>query len=111
MIHAAPDSGSDFGPDFKASPRERTNTHEATDAHLDNSQIKSYVERIVRLREERKALGDDIADILQESASRGYNKRLIKKAADIAGKSPEERQKMREEDDELSLYLSAAGLA
>ena len=63
--------------------------HMPDEPRLDNSLIKSYVERLVRLREERKALGDDIADILQEASGNGYNKKLIKKAADIAAKTPD----------------------
>lgn len=40
--------------------------------------LRSYLERIERLTEERKAIADDIADIFKELESNGYDKHAAK---------------------------------
>ena len=41
--------------------------------------LRSLVERIERLEEERKGLGSDIKDIFTESASAGFDVKVMKK--------------------------------
>ncbi len=42
------------------------------------SNIKSYVERIERLEQEKKEVQQDIKDIYAEAKSQGYNKKALK---------------------------------
>lgn len=64
------------------------------------------IQRIERLEEERKALGEDVKDIFKEAKSAGYDvptiRMLIKHRAEDAAKR-EERQAL------LETYLTALG--
>lgn len=68
--------------------------------------LKSLVERIERLEEEKKALGDDIKDIYREAKSAGYDvptiRLLIKRRAEDEAKR-EEREAL------LEAYMAALG--
>lgn len=78
---------------------------------FDNTQLVSYRDRLVRLHEERKALADDIADVLQEAASNGFDKAALKTVVRISMEDPAKRDKRAQVDDALSVYLSALGLS
>ena len=41
-------------------------------------QLQSFIERVERLEEERKATADDIADVYSEAKSNGYDKAALK---------------------------------
>jgi uncharacterized protein (UPF0335 family) len=77
----------------------------------DNGQLRSYVERISKLHEERKQLGDDVADVLQEAASGGFDKAALKETVKVYMEPEEKRAKRAQKDDALSTYLAALGLA
>ena len=68
--------------------------------------LLSIIERIERLEEERKALGEDVKDIFKEAKSAGYDvptiRLLIKRRAEDAAKR-EEREAL------LETYLAALG--
>ena len=68
--------------------------------------LRSIIERIERLEEEKKALAGDIKDIYTEAKSAGYDvptlRRLIKHRAEDASKR-EEREAL------LATYLAALG--
>jgi uncharacterized protein (UPF0335 family) len=68
--------------------------------------LLSIIERIERLEEERKALGDDVKDIYREAKSAGFDaptiRMLIKHRAEDAAKR-EEREAL------LETYLAALG--
>lgn len=40
--------------------------------------LKSIIERVERLQDERKALGEDIKDVMQEAKSAGYSIKALK---------------------------------
>lgn len=42
------------------------------------AQLRSIVERILRLQEERKAIADDIADVYGEAKANGYDTKALK---------------------------------
>lgn len=42
------------------------------------AELRTFCERIERLEEERKTLGDDVKDVMGEAASRGYDKKVLK---------------------------------
>ena len=68
--------------------------------------LLSIIERIERLEEERKALGEDVKDIYREAKSAGFDaptiRLLIKRRAEDAAKR-EEREAL------LETYLAALG--
>lgn len=71
---------------------------------MSNGQIKSIVERIQRLTEERKAIADDIAEVYAEAKSNGLDKAAIKWVVSELEKPSNERQ---ERDTIRDLYMQA----
>lgn len=68
--------------------------------------LKSYVERLERLNEEKKGISDDIKDLLAEAKGTGFNPAIIKHCIKVRAMTKEARQ----EQDELTyLYLKALG--
>jgi uncharacterized protein (UPF0335 family) len=90
-------------------------THHATRARapdgVNAEMLKSYVDRIMSLHEQRISLADDVAEIIQEATSNGFNKPALKATVKIASEDMEKREKRRATDDVLGVYLSALGLA
>jgi uncharacterized protein (UPF0335 family) len=78
---------------------------------LNDTQLRSLVERLVSLHETRDDLASDIADLLKEGASNGYDKAAIKECVKILRMDADKRAKRAEYSDTLSVYLSALGLA
>lgn len=72
-----------------------------------NSQLRLLIERIERLEEERKGIGDDIKDVFGEAKSRGYDTGLIRKVIKLRKMKPEDRHHM---DLTLASYLEAVDL-
>ena len=70
-------------------------------------QLKSIVERIERLHEERKAIADDIRDMYAEAKANGFDTKVLKHVVKLRGQDLSERQEF---DDIVDLYLSALGL-
>lgn len=70
-------------------------------------QLKSLVERIERLEEEKAALSNDIKEIYVEAKSNGYDVKAIRQIVRIRKKDAHERE---EEDAIIELYLSALGM-
>jgi uncharacterized protein (UPF0335 family) len=69
--------------------------------------LRSIIERIERLEEERKALGNDIKDIYSESKSAGFDVKVIRQLISIRKKEPAE---VEEQDTLLELYKRAIGM-
>ena len=62
---------------------------------MQNNQLKSIVERIERLEEEKKQLMSDIKDILTEAKSNGYEPKIIRKVIALRRMPAEERQQIQ----------------
>jgi uncharacterized protein (UPF0335 family) len=73
---------------------------------LDGGHLKSFIERIERLEEEKKAIADDIKDIYAEAKGTGYDVKIMRKIVSIR---KQDAAKRREEEEILDLYLSALG--
>ncbi|MDG6094149.1 DUF2312 domain-containing protein [Acetobacter sp. AN02] len=69
--------------------------------------LMSIIERIERLEEERKALGDDIKDIFSESKSAGFDVPTIKQLLRLRKKDPSE---IEEQETLLDIYRRAIGM-
>lgn len=69
--------------------------------------LRSIIERIERLEEERKALGNDIKDIFAESKSAGFEVKVIRQIISIRKKEPAE---VEEQETLLDLYRRALGM-
>jgi len=75
-------------------------------ASLDGGHLKSFIERIERLEEEKKAIADDIKDVYAEAKGNGYDVKIMRKIVSIRR---QDENKRREEEEILDLYLSALG--
>jgi len=69
--------------------------------------LRSIVERIERLEEERKALASDIKDIFMEAKSAGFDVGVLKQLLRIRKKEPAE---VEEQETLLDLYKRALGM-
>ena len=73
---------------------------------LQGDQLKSIVERIERLEEEKKTITDDIKEVYSEAKAKGYDVKVLRKVISIRKRDLRER---REEEAILDLYLQAVG--
>lgn len=71
-------------------------------------ELRSFVERIERLAEEKKAIADDIRDVCTEAKGRGFSVKAIRTIVRLRAQEPHERE---EEEAILDLYKSALGMS
>ena len=69
--------------------------------------LRSIIERVERLEEERKALGDDIKDIFAEAKSAGFEVKVIRQIIRIRRQEPAD---VEEQETLLDLYRRALGM-
>ncbi len=69
--------------------------------------LRSIIERIERLEEEKKALSNDIKDIYAEGKSAGFDVKVIRQIISIRRKEPAE---VEEQETLLDLYRRALGM-
>jgi uncharacterized protein (UPF0335 family) len=69
--------------------------------------LRSLIERIERLEEERKALGSDIKDIYAEAKSAGFDVAVIRQLIRMRKREPAE---VEEEQSLLDVYRQALGM-
>jgi uncharacterized protein (UPF0335 family) len=70
--------------------------------------LKSIVERIERLEEEKKALADDIKEVFAEAKANGFDTKVLRTVIRLRKQDKTERQ---EQEALLDLYLHALGMA
>jgi uncharacterized protein (UPF0335 family) len=70
--------------------------------------LRSIVERIERLEEEKKALANDIKDIYGEAKASGFDVKALRALISLRRKEPAE---VEEQDSLLTLYRKALGMA
>ena len=69
--------------------------------------LRSLVDRIERLEEERKALGNDIKDIYQEAKSAGFDVKVLRQ---LIRMRKQEAAEIEEQETLLDLYRRALGM-
>ena len=70
--------------------------------------LKSFIERIERLEEEKKGIADDVRDVYSEAKSNGYDTRTMRMIVRLRKMETHTRQ---EQDALLDTYRIALGLA
>jgi uncharacterized protein (UPF0335 family) len=68
--------------------------------------LKTIIERIERLEEDKKAIMEDIKEVYAEAKGEGYDVKVLRKVVSYRKK---DRLKRQEEDAILELYLQAIG--
>ncbi|MDI4659132.1 DUF2312 domain-containing protein [Xanthobacter autotrophicus] len=70
-------------------------------------QLKSFIERIERLEEEKKAIADDIKDVFAEAKANGFDVKALRAILKIRKEDAEERKEL---EAIVELYLQALGI-
>jgi len=70
-------------------------------------QLKSIIERIERLEEEKKSIADDIRDVYAESKGNGFDVKALRAIVKMRRQDPNERQ---EAETILETYMQALGM-
>jgi uncharacterized protein (UPF0335 family) len=78
-----------------------------TKSSFAQGQLKSIVERIERLEEEKKTIAADIKEVYAEAKGNGFDTKILRKVISLRKKDASERE---EEESMLALYLQALGM-
>ena len=70
-------------------------------------QLRLFIERVERLEEEKKGIGDDIKDVYLEAKSTGYDPKIMRQIVRLRKMQPHDRQEM---EAILQTYLAALGM-
>ncbi|MGH7034941.1 MAG: DUF2312 domain-containing protein [Stellaceae bacterium] len=69
--------------------------------------LKSFIERIERLEEEKKALADDIRDVYAEAKGNGFEVRVMRQIVNIRKM---DKADLDEQEALLETYMRALGM-
>jgi uncharacterized protein (UPF0335 family) len=69
--------------------------------------LRSFIERIERLEEEKKTLADDIKEVYSEAKGTGFDTKVMRQVIRLRKMESADRQ---EQEAMLDLYLSALGM-
>ena len=72
-----------------------------------DDRLRLLIERIERLEEEKKGVGDDIKDVYNELKAVGYDPKIARQVVRLRKMAPDDRREM---ESILDLYKSALGL-
>jgi len=75
---------------------------------VSSAQLRSFVERIERLEEEKSAVGEQIRDVYGEAKGMGFDIKTIRNVLKIRKMETQERL---EQEELLDLYLTALGMS
>lgn len=78
----------------------------ATDKGISAQRLKSFIERIERLEEERKTLGTDLKEVYAEAKGGGFDTKIMRQVVRLRKMDKQDRQ---EQEAILQLYLDAIG--
>ena len=70
------------------------------------TRLKTIIERIERLEEEKAGIANDIKEVFAEAKGEGFDVKILRKVVRLR---KQDKAKMQEEDALLDLYLSAIG--
>jgi uncharacterized protein (UPF0335 family) len=76
-------------------------------ANFAKAKLKSFVERIEKLEEEKKATSDDIRDIYAEAKGNGFDAKALRSIVRMRKLDSDER---REQQEVLETYMHALGM-
>ncbi|MET0252274.1 MAG: DUF2312 domain-containing protein [Novosphingobium sp.] len=79
-----------------------------TDAQATDDRLRLLIERVERLEEEKKGIGDDIKDTYAEAKAVGYDTKIMRQIVRLRKMNPDDRREM---EMVLETYKAALGLA
>lgn len=74
---------------------------------VQSKELKSYISRVEKLIEDRKAVQEDIRDLKQELKGRGFDVKAFNECIKLRAMDSEKR---REQEELRALYLETLGL-
>jgi len=83
------------------------NSNRAKAGPVNADRLKSFIERIENLEEERKAIGGDIKDVYSEAKGVGYDVATMRKVVRLRGMDAADRA---EQETLLEVYMHALGM-
>lgn len=78
-----------------------------TEPNVAADQLRLFIERVERLEEEKKGIGDDIKDVYLEAKATGYDPKIMRQIVRLRKMQPHDRQEM---EAILQTYLAALGM-
>ncbi|MBB4614755.1 DUF2312 domain-containing protein [Novosphingobium taihuense] len=72
-----------------------------------DDRLRLLIERIERLEEEKKGIGDDIKDVYSEAKSTGYDAKIMRQIVRLRKMKPDDRREM---EAVLETYKNALGI-
>lgn len=78
-----------------------------TRSNFPQDQLKSLIERVERLEEEKQTIADDIKEVYAEAKTHGVDAKIMRQVVRLRKMATEERE---EQAALLDLYLSALGM-
>lgn len=72
--------------------------------NVTGERLKSFIERVERLNEEKAALSEDIKEVFAEAKGTGFDVKILRKIIRRRGAGPE---KIAEEEELIDLYEAA----
>ena len=75
---------------------------------VDAGHLRAFVERLEKLEEEKRAIADDIKEVYSEAKGTGFDVKALRK---LIAMRRQDKDKRREEEAMLEIYLSALGMA
>jgi uncharacterized protein (UPF0335 family) len=72
-----------------------------------SERLQSFIDRVERLEEEKKALMDDIKDVFAEAKATGFDVKIMRQVLKLRKLDKEDRQ---EQEHLLELYKRALGM-
>jgi uncharacterized protein (UPF0335 family) len=74
---------------------------------VSSAQLRSFIERIERLEEEKAAVGEQIREVFAEAKGNGFDIKIIRQVLKIRKLETNERL---EQEELLDLYMMALGM-
>ena len=80
---------------------------EAPATRFAKDQLRTIIERVERLEEEKKAIADDIRDVYAEAKGNGFDVKALRTVVRLRKQDKQERE---EQEAILDTYLQALGM-
>lgn len=81
--------------------------HNSASGEVSGTRLKSFIERVERLEEEKAAIAEDVRDVYGEAKATGFDPKIMRKIVSLRKSNLEKR---REESELLELYCAAIGM-
>jgi uncharacterized protein (UPF0335 family) len=73
---------------------------------VDAGHLRAFIERIERLEEDKRTIAGDIKEVYAEAKANGYDAKVMRKIVSLRRM---DREKRKEEEEMLDIYLNALG--